>query len=178
MALSGFEIAGIHLRSEHTLCLSLDAAIYVGKTICNLSVVQVTGAQTAWNAQQEQRHHAMAEAFVMKAWRGLEAAPARRALGEQPVKTVLLTTFLGPIVHQCAAVSMACATAVSMVTEPVSASRPTGAPGVTRPSLSVRPCSAQKTPGAHSPAEKPNSNANAFPVMRVTANTARPSTPV
>lgn len=24
----------------------------------------------------------------------------RRALGEQPVKTVLLTTFLGPIVHQ------------------------------------------------------------------------------
>ncbi|MEJ1277143.1 hypothetical protein NN561_008056 [Cricetulus griseus] len=121
----------IHLRSEHTLCLSLDAAIYVGRTTYNLNVVQATGAHTAWNAQQEQHHRVVAEAFVMKAWKELDAAPVRRALVEQPVKPVLLTMFLGPIVHQCATVSMVCATAASMVTEPVSASLPTRAPGVT-----------------------------------------------
>ncbi|KAB0406464.1 hypothetical protein E2I00_018467, partial [Balaenoptera physalus] len=35
-------------RSEHTRCLSLDAAISVGRTISSLSAVQATGAQTAW----------------------------------------------------------------------------------------------------------------------------------
>ena len=36
------------MRSEHTRCLSPDAAISVGRTISSLSAVQATGAQTAW----------------------------------------------------------------------------------------------------------------------------------
>lgn len=32
----------------HTLCLSRDANIYVGRTTYNLSAAQATGAQTAW----------------------------------------------------------------------------------------------------------------------------------
>lgn len=179
MTLSGFEIAGIRLRSMHTLCLSRDANIYVGRTTYNLNAAQATGVQTAWNAQEEQSHRAMAEALAMKAWEELEAAPAEPAFVGQPVKPVLLTTCLGPIVPQCAAVSTVCATAGSMVTGPVSASLRTGDPGVTSPSLSVRPCSAQRIPDAHLPAKtKPNSNANAFPVTMATANTASPSTHV
>ncbi|KAK7813715.1 hypothetical protein U0070_001421, partial [Myodes glareolus] len=125
------------------------------------------------NAQEEQGHRAMAEALAMKAWKELEAAPAEPASAGQPVKPVRLTTCLGPAVRQCATVSTVCATAGSMVTGPVSASLRTGAPGVTNPSLSVRPCSARRTPDAHLPAKTElNSNANAFPITKATANTA------
>lgn len=177
MALSGFEIAGIHLASGPTFWLFLDAATYVGRITYNLNVVQDTGAQTAWSAQEEQGRHAMAGAFVTKAWKEPVAAPARQGFVEQPVKPVLLMTFLGPTVQQCAVVSTVCATAESVVTELVSACLRTGGPGVTSPSPSVQPCSAQKTPDAHLQAKmKPNSSANAFPVTKGTARTARPST--
>lgn len=179
MALLGFEIAGIHLTSTPTSWISLDAAIYVGRITCNLNVVQDTGAQTAWSAQEEQGHRVVAGVFVMKAWKEREAAPAGQAFVEQPVRTVLLKTFLGPIVQQCAAVSTVCATAGSVVMELVSACLHTGGPGVTSPSLSVQPCSAQQTPDAHLAAKtKPNSNANAFPVTKGTARPASPSTHV
>lgn len=179
MAPSGFEIAGIRLTSSRMSWLSLDAAIYVGRNTCNLNVVQDTGAQTAWSAQEEQGHHVVAGVFVMKAWKVPEAAPAGQAFVEQPVKPVLPTTFLGPIVQQCAVVFTVCATAGSVVTELVNACLHIEGPSVTSPSLSVQPCSAQKTPGAHLPAKmKPNSNANAFPITKGTARTASPSTHV
>lgn len=179
MTLLGFEIAGIRLRSQHTLCLSLDADTYVGRTTYNLNAAQATGAQTAWNAQEEQGHRATAEALAMKAWKELEAAPAEPVFAGQPVRPVRLTMCLGPTVRQCATVSTVCATAGSTVTGPVSASLRTGAPDVTNPSLSVRPCSAPRTPDAHLPAKmEPNSNANAFPITKATANTASPSTRV
>lgn len=41
-------LQGIRLRSDHTLCLSLDADTYVGRTTYNLDAAQATGAQTAW----------------------------------------------------------------------------------------------------------------------------------
>lgn len=179
VALLGFEIAGIRLTSSHTFWPSLDAAISVGRIIYNLNVVQDTGAQTAWSAQEEQGHHAVAGAFVTKAWKGLEAAPAKQPSVEQPVKPVLLTTFLGPTVQQSAAVSTVCATAGSTVTEPVSACLHTGVPSATSPSRSVQPCSAQKTPDVHLPAKmKLNFSANAFPITKGTAITASPSTHV
>lgn len=179
MPLSGFEIAGIRLTSSHSFWLFLDAAIYVGRITFNLGAAQDTGAQTAWSVLEEQGHRAVAGVFVMRAWKEPEAALAKQAFVEQPVKPVLLTMFLGPIVQQCAVVSTVCATAESMVMELVSACLHTGGPGVTSPSPSVQPCSAQKTPDAHLPAKmKPNSNANAFPVTKEMARTASPSTHV
>lgn len=110
MAPWGFEIAGTYLRSEGTRCLSLDAAISVGRTMSNLSAVQATGAQTAWSVREARACPAAVGALVQKAWKETEVAPARTGLGEQLAKPVLMTTCSGPAVQQCAAVCMECAT--------------------------------------------------------------------
>lgn len=52
----------------------------------------------------------MAGAVVLKAWKEMEPAPAKKGLVEQPVKPVLMTTYLDPAVQQCATVCMGCAT--------------------------------------------------------------------
>lgn len=179
MTLKGFETAGTPSRSEHTLCLSLDAAIFARRTTSSLSAVQATGAQTAWSAQEERGPPAAAGVPVLKAWKETEAAPAKKALVEQPVKPVLMTTCLDPAVHKCATVCMACATVDSTVMALVSASLHTLAPAATSPSLNVQPCSAQKIPDAHLPVKtKQNWNANAFPITKAMAKSASPSTPV
>lgn len=141
------------MRSERTRCLSLAAAISVGKTISSLSAVQATGAQTAWSALEERGPPAVVGAAVLKAWKEMEAAPAKKGLVEQPVKTALMTTYLDPAVQQLAPVCMECATVEYMAMGPVSASLGTPAPTVTSPSLHVQPCFAQKTPDAHLPAK-------------------------
>lgn len=131
------------------------------------------------SAQEERGPPAAAGAPVLKGWKETEAAPAKKALAEQPAKPVLMTTYLDPAVHKCATVCMACATVDSTVTALVSASLRTLAPAATSPSLNVQPCSARKIPDAHLPVKtKQNWNANAFPITKATAKSASPSTPV
>lgn len=89
----------------------------------------------------------------MKAWKEMEAAHAKKGLVEQPVKPVLMTTYLDPTVQECAAVCMECATADQTAMGPASATLHTPAPSVTSPSLNAQPCSAQKIPDAHFPAK-------------------------
>lgn len=48
MGMSLFTLEGMPLWSDHTRCLSLDAATSVGRTTSSLSAAQATGAQTAW----------------------------------------------------------------------------------------------------------------------------------
>lgn len=153
MALRGSEIAGTPLRSEHTPSLSPDAAISVGRTISSLSAAQAIGAQTARSAREEQGPPAVAGAVVLKAWKEMEAAYAKKDSVEQPVKSALLTTYLGPTVQQCAAVCMEYATVEYTVMGPVSATLGTLAATVMSPSRNVQPCSAQKIPDAHLPAK-------------------------
>lgn len=143
------EIAGTPLRSEHTPCFCPDAAISVGGIISSLSAVQATGAQTAWSAQEEQGPPAVAGAVVLKVWKEMEAAYAKKDSVEQPVKSALLTTYLGPAVQQCAAVCMEYATVEYTVMGPVSATLGTLAATVMSPSRNVQPCSAQKIPDVH-----------------------------
>lgn len=141
------------MRSGHTLCLSLGAATSAGRTTSSLSAVQATGAQTAWSAREARSPPAAAGAAVPKAWKGTEAAHAKKGLAEQPVKPVLMTTYLDPAVQKCVAVCMECATVESTAMEPASATLHTPAPSVTSPSRNVQPCSALKIPDAHFPAK-------------------------